>query len=55
MREQAKVPGENPRVQAGDRHTLLHTITVDQEYQTRVAEVRSECIAHWETWTPKFN
>lgn len=55
MWEEAEVPGENPRVQARDRHTLPHTITVDQGYQTRVAAVRSECIAHWETWTPKLN
>lgn len=46
MWEETGVSGENPRVQAGDHHTLSHTTTVDQGDQgdqTWVAEVRSEC------------
>ena len=41
--EEAGVPGENPRVQAGDRYTLSHTTTVDQGDRTRVAAVKSVC------------
>ena len=52
MWEEAGVPGENPRVQAGDHHTLSHTTTVDQGDRTRVAAVTSECIVHYATWTP---
>lgn len=40
---------ENPRVQAGDRHTLSHTTNVDHGVRTRVAAVRSECIVHLAT------
>lgn len=55
MWEEVRVPGENPHVQAGDRHTLTHTCTtlthtctttVGHRDWTHVAGVRSECIVH---------
>lgn len=52
MWEEAGVLGENPSVQAGNRHTLSHTITEDHGDRTRVAGVRSECYVHYATWTP---
>lgn len=52
MWEEAGVPGENPRVQAGDRRTLSLTTTVDHGVRTRVIAVRSECNEHYATCTP---
>lgn len=40
MREEAEVPGKNPRVQAGDHHTLSRATTVDHRDLTKVAAVR---------------
>lgn len=37
MWEEAGVPGESPRVQAGDRYILSHTTTVDHKNRARVA------------------
>lgn len=34
--EEARVPGEDPHVQAGDCHNFSHTTTVDQGDRTRV-------------------
>lgn len=51
MWKEARVPGENPSVQAGDHHTLSHTTSVDHGDRTRVAVVRSESIFHCATWT----
>lgn len=48
--EKAGVPGENPHVQASDRHTLSHTTTNDHANWTRVAAVKNECIVHCPTW-----
>ena len=39
MWEETGVPGGNPRVRAGDHHTLSHTT---KEIRSRVALVRSE-------------
>lgn len=39
MCEEAGVPAENPRVQAGDRHSLSHTTTVDYGNRKRGAVV----------------
>lgn len=50
--EEAGVPGENPRVHAGDHHTLSHTTTVNCRDRTWVAAARSDCIVHCATWTP---
>lgn len=48
------VPGENPLVQVGDHHTLLHTTTVDQRNRTRVTEVINKGIVHCATQTPSI-
>lgn len=44
MWDWAGLPWENPHVQAGERHTLSHTITVDHGEQNLRAAVKSECI-----------
>ena len=52
--EETGAPGENPRVQVGDQHTLSHTTTADHGDRTRVAAVRSQCYNHCATRTPKI-
>lgn len=49
---EAGVPGENPRVQVGDRHTLSHNTIVDHADRFRVAAEITECIVYYATWTP---
>lgn len=49
---EAGVPGENPRVQVGDRHTLSHNTIVDHADRFRVAAEIPECIVYYATWTP---
>lgn len=55
MWEGAGVPGENPRFQAGDRHTLSPTTTDDHRDRTRFVAMISGCIVHCATWTPQHN
>lgn len=54
MWEEAGVPGEYPRVQVGEHHTLsdTYTTTVDHWDRTRVAAVIGKSIVHCATWTP---
>lgn len=49
MLEKARLPEENPLVQAGDHRTLTNATTADPGCWTRVA--RSECIVYCTTWT----
>lgn len=52
MWKEAGVPGENPRVQAGDHRTLSHTTTVEYGDLDRSA-VKSEstCVVQCTSWT----
>lgn len=45
MWEEAGVAGENPRVQVGDHHILLHTTTVDRG--DRRGDKRVHCLLRY--------